>query len=81
MLLGEEFGIGDVLEALRGKVEAEKVVGRLLVWRREWQSGGKKGGDGGGDRGGECRKGDEAVLAKGGTGGAGKRVFQLEGPV
>ena len=56
------------MEALRGKVEAERVVG-MLVWRREWQSGGKKGGDGRGDRGDECGKGEEAVLAKGGTGG------------
>ena len=37
-LLGEGFGVGEVLEALRAKVEVDRVVGRLLEWRRVNQS-------------------------------------------
>ena len=60
LLWGEGFGVAEVVEALRGKVEVEKVVGRLLVWRRE---GGIKAAGvvevGSGDGGeGEVEKGD-----------------------
>lgn len=64
LLLGESLGVGEVVEALRGKVEVERVVAMLMEWRRVWQSVGKGKGEGvqGGD--GEERgsgKGDEAA--------------------
>ena len=64
LLLGESLGVGEVVEALRGKLEVERVVAMLMEWRRVWQSVGK--GKGEGVRGGdgeerESGKGDEAA--------------------
>lgn len=62
----------EVVEALRGKADVERVFGRLMVWRREGRENGgnvqgmreeeeeeEEGGDGG-----ERGEGDEAVRAR-----------------
>lgn len=55
LLLGEAFRVSEVVEALKGGVEVERVVGRLLEWRRVNQSvgmgEGRVGGRGKGVRG------------------------------
>lgn len=58
-LLGEGFGIDEVVEALRGKVEVERVVGRLMELRREvWCLGMGQAEDGGegGEKGGKVHE-------------------------
>lgn len=67
-LLGEGFGVSEVVEALKAKVEVDKVMGRLLEWRRVNQSRGmgkqqgwEEGADG---KGGEDGKGIGAVCAQ-----------------
>lgn len=51
MLEGSRFGVNEVVEALRGKVEVERVVSRLREERRVvWCVGIGLGGDDAGDR-------------------------------
>ena len=62
-LWGEGFGVGSVVEALRAKVDVERVVGRLLVWRREGEVKGEGKGEDGVE--GEGTKGGEGIGGKG----------------
>lgn len=60
VLEGERFGVHEVVEALRGRVEVERVMKRLREERRVFWCGGMgmgQGGDDDGDR-------DAVVYAK-----------------